>query len=67
MHNLAAESAVDDVRTKLSARLMAVLEKTNDPRLTDAFDKPPYVYPASPNMPKKTKGRKGAKPGNAAE
>ena len=66
MHNLAAESAVDGVRAKLSARLMAVLEKTNDPRLTDAFDKPPYVNPASADMPK-TKGRKGAKAGNEAE
>ena len=67
MHNLAAEPTMADVRGKLSARLMAVLEKTNDPRLTDAFDKPPYVNPDSAAMPKKPKGRKRAKAGNQAE
>jgi N-sulfoglucosamine sulfohydrolase len=60
MHNLAAEPTMVDVKTKLSTRLMSVLEKTNDPRLTDAFDKPPYVDPASTDAPKKTKARKKA-------
>ena len=27
----------------LSQRLMAALKKSGDPRLTDAFDRPPYV------------------------
>ena len=61
MHNLAAESAMDGVRAKLSARLMAVLEKTNDPRLTDALDKPPYVSHASAQAPRKGKGKAGVK------
>ncbi|MFN0076943.1 MAG: sulfatase [Prosthecobacter sp.] len=63
MHNLAAESAMADVRAKLSARLMAVLEKTNDPRLTDAFYKPPYVDPTTATLtqPKRANARKKAK------
>ena len=30
-------------RVELSERLMSVLEQTADPRLSDAFDQPPYV------------------------
>ena len=30
-------------RAELSERLMSVLEETADPRLSDAFDHPPYV------------------------
>ncbi len=30
-------------RLELSERLMSVLEQTADPRLSDAFDRPPYV------------------------
>jgi arylsulfatase A-like enzyme len=43
MHNLAADPGISAVKTELSDKLMSVLEKTHDPRLTDAFDKPPYV------------------------
>jgi hypothetical protein len=41
---------------------MAVLDKTNDPRLTDAFDRPPYVTdtPASAPGAKKRKAPKAA-------
>lgn len=30
-------------RVELSERLMSVLEQTADPRLSDAFDRPPYI------------------------
>jgi uncharacterized sulfatase len=57
MHNVAAEAAYADAKKQLSARLMAVLEKTHDPRLTDAFDKPPYVTePGRARQGKKQEG-----------
>ncbi|MGB0596562.1 MAG: hypothetical protein ACPGLY_07735 [Rubripirellula sp.] len=31
------------IRSELSSRLVSVLEATDDPRLTNAFDQPPYV------------------------
>lgn len=43
VRNLAADPTYAGIKNDLSARLMAVLENTKDPRLTDAFDKPPYV------------------------
>lgn len=43
LHNLAAEPARVETKKELSNRLMAVLAQTKDPRLTGAFDKPPYV------------------------
>ncbi len=43
LHNLADDPAVANIKAALSKRLMSVLERTNDPRLTDAFDRPPYV------------------------
>jgi uncharacterized sulfatase len=43
MHNVAAEPAYAAARQGLAARLISVLERTGDPRLTDAFDRPPYV------------------------
>jgi hypothetical protein len=33
------------VKAKLTKQLMQELEDTNDPRLTDAFDFPPYIQP----------------------
>ena len=67
MHNLANDPAH---RTELE-RMFAALKKwsaeTNDPRLTDAFDKPPYINPDSPAMPKKPKGRKEARAGKKAD
>lgn len=63
MRNVAAEAAYADVKQQLSARLMAVLERTGDPRLTDAFDNPPYVTDQghAPGSRKKAKTKKGVK------
>ena len=41
--NIADNAAFAKTKAKLANRLMAVLKKTNDPRLTNAFDRPPYV------------------------
>lgn len=40
--NLAADPAHAEAKCRLSEQLMKVLKETNDPRLTDAFDKPPF-------------------------
>ncbi len=45
LHNLADDPASSAIKAVLSDRLRAIQQKTNDPRLTDAFDKPPYVIP----------------------
>jgi len=42
-NNIANEEDYAAKRSELSARLMSILEETADPRLTDAFDQPPYV------------------------
>ncbi len=56
MGNVAGDPAYAVTKQELAARLMAVLEKTKDPRLTDAFDKPPYVTGTA--AAKKAKGKK---------
>ena len=43
LENIADLNAQSDVKAKLSKQLMSILEKSDDPRLTDAFDRPPYV------------------------
>jgi uncharacterized sulfatase len=43
LRNLAAEPSRTEIRRKLAAQLDAVLRETADPRLTDAFDRPPWV------------------------
>jgi len=43
LHNIAADPAYAAPLRDLSGRLMKVLQDTHDPRLTDAFDRPPYV------------------------
>ncbi|MBL8220548.1 MAG: sulfatase [Bryobacterales bacterium] len=43
MRNVAAEKRYDSVRGALAKRLMGVLESAGDPRLQDAFDRPPYI------------------------
>lgn len=45
MNNLAGNPDYQKVQSELSSKLMGVLRKSNDPRLSDAFDKPPYVIP----------------------
>jgi uncharacterized sulfatase len=42
-NNIANEDDYAAKRSELSARLMSVLDETADPRLTDAFDQPPYI------------------------
>jgi len=44
-NNIAADPAYAKTKLELSERLMKVLRDTNDPRLDDAFDRPPYVDP----------------------
>ena len=48
MRNIAADPAYEKQKKDLSARLMSVLRATEDPRLTDAFDRAPYVEPVPP-------------------
>ena len=43
LENIADLNAQSEVKAKLSKQLMSILEKSDDPRLTDAFDRPPYV------------------------
>ncbi len=61
MRNVAGDAAYAATKTSLSARLMSVLERTGDPRLTDAFDNPPYVtgIGRAPDARMKGKAKKG--------
>jgi N-sulfoglucosamine sulfohydrolase len=43
VRNVAADPAYTGVKQRLDARLMKVLRDAADPRLDDAFDRPPYV------------------------
>ncbi|MBS1825814.1 MAG: sulfatase [Acidobacteria bacterium] len=43
MRNVAGEARYASQRAALSRRLMGVLESAGDPRLQDAFDRPPYI------------------------
>ena len=43
LNNVVNDKNYASVKVKLSKQLMQVLEDTNDPRLTDAFDFPPYI------------------------
>ena len=43
LRNVAADPSRTEIRRKLAAQLDAVLRKTADSRLTDAFDRPPWV------------------------
>ena len=58
LHNLAVQSSAEVKLRELRARLDAVMQKTRDPRLTDAFDEMPYIGDSS-NLP--TKGGKAGK------
>jgi uncharacterized sulfatase len=57
MKNVAGETEYDARQRELSDRLMRVLRETNDPRLDDAFDRPPYVE----SKPDETLSRKAKK------
>jgi len=43
LNNLSENVEYAKIRAQLSAQLMEVLRNTNDPRLKDEFDFPPYV------------------------
>ena len=45
VHNVAGQPEYREAQEQLKARLMGLLEEAGDPRLTDAFDRPPYVEP----------------------
>ena len=47
VHNVAGRPEYSEVQAGLAPRRMAELEKAQDPRLTDAFDRPPYVEPGA--------------------
>ena len=57
--NLADDAASLAVKEDLAQRLMSVLETTHDPRLTDDFDRAPYVVANSEHPA--TKGKSTAK------
>ncbi|MCP4193702.1 MAG: sulfatase [Planctomycetaceae bacterium] len=43
LKNVANDNSYTKTKAALSKRLMSVLQETADPRLTDTFDRPPYV------------------------
>lgn len=43
IRNVAADPAQAATLKKLRAQLMSELESNQDPRLSDAFDRPPYL------------------------
>jgi len=55
MKNIAADPAYAEAKRALSERLMKILRDSNDPRLTDAFDRPPYYMGPSPKNAAKSK------------
>jgi len=48
VRNVADDPAHGEVKAALAARLERVMRETGDPRLSDAFDAPPYVEPDPP-------------------
>jgi uncharacterized sulfatase len=48
IHNVAADPAHAATLAKLRDQLMAELKAKNDPRLSDAFDRPPYLDSSRP-------------------
>jgi uncharacterized sulfatase len=61
IHNVAAEPEYAAARKRLSARLMGVLRRTRDPRVTGdgtTFDKPPFSDPVPRGKKKRRNKRK---------
>jgi uncharacterized sulfatase len=57
IHNVATDPAYYKVKEQMAAQLLDIQKKTHDPRLEDAFDRPPYVNPnEKPPAAKKRKG-----------
>ena len=42
-NSVAADPAYAEASKQLATRLLNIMQETNDPRLDDAFDRPPYV------------------------
>lgn len=61
LKNVATDPAFAAAKRELSSRLERVMQETGDPRLNDAFDRPPYVEsnaPAhEPGQPRRKKDR----------
>ena len=60
IHNVAAEGAYQEIRQRLSKRLMDELTRTGDPRVTndgDFFESPPLAGP-----PETTRGEENVTP-----
>ena len=47
VRNVAADPAYAGTKRRLAERLMGILSAAGDPRLDDAFDRPPYVEPGA--------------------
>ena len=63
MQNVAAEPAYAIAKRELAGKLQQVMRDTKDPRLEDAFDRPPYVE-SNPDTAK-ARGKGGKKKRNA--
>jgi arylsulfatase A-like enzyme len=61
LHNLADSPDSSAPKQTLAAKLRTVMENTHDPRLIDAFDKPPYVAISTSDAAPAKKARKGKK------
>ena len=60
MQNVADQADYQEVRQRLSRRLMSVLRETGDPRVVGdgtTFDRPPYSNPVPPPTPRRKKRR----------
>ena len=61
LYNLEGDSNAENTLEELRTRLDTVMQETNDPRLTDAFDNPPYVVDPAKVSAQKPKSRKKQK------
>ncbi|MDO8545207.1 MAG: sulfatase [Opitutaceae bacterium] len=61
LDNVAGEPAYAAARRELGDRLLRVMRDTQDPRLEDAFDRPPYVESHPSGEPRKKKDRAAKK------
>ncbi|QGJ70547.1 N-sulfoglucosamine sulfohydrolase [Planctomycetales bacterium 10988] len=53
LDNLAEEAAYAEVKNQLAERLLQVRSSTNDPRLQDTFDRPPYIETGFEALPER--------------
>ena len=69
LHSVAAEAAYAGPKRELADRLSRVMRATKDPRLDDAFDRPPYVEEVPASAGRRKRGpaakkvpKRGARP-----